>query len=117
MDGGVAVLLLFNTTRTASGRCCCCSTQRAQPPDPLKHGGRYRYVMVLLLFNTTRARAWSRHAPDPQALDRNVNVQRRAESFRVDMRVSVPAAARMTVVTYMSVPSPSYFSYSCFPLS
>ena len=49
------VLLLFNTTRTASGRCCCCSTQRAQPPDPLKHGGRYRYVMVLLLFNTTRA--------------------------------------------------------------
>ena len=49
------MLLLFNTTRTASGRCCCCSTQRAQPPDPLKHGGRYRYVMVLLLFNTTRA--------------------------------------------------------------
>ena len=29
------------------------------------------------------------------------------------MRVSVPAAASMTVVTYMSVPSPSYFSYSC----
>ena len=96
------VLLLLNTTRTTSG-----------PPQA-------RGALSLCDGAATvqhNARAWSRHAPDPQALDRNVNVQRRAESFRVDMRVSVPAAASMTVVTYMSVPSPSYFSYSCFPLS
>ena len=78
--------------------------------------------MVLLLFNTTRARAraWSRHAPDPQARDGRASKQPQSkrqlttksfESFRVDMRVSVPAAASTTVVTYMSVPSPSYFSY------